>query len=92
MYFIPTFGLTLSVQRRGYWVDDRGVGVRFPVGVRNFSFLNIIQTGPEAHPASYPIGTGGVKGQGREAVHSPSSSAEVKNDGAIPYNSSRHGA
>jgi hypothetical protein len=36
----------------------------------------------EAHPASYPMGTGSlspaVKRQGREANHSPPSSAEVK--------------
>jgi hypothetical protein len=41
-----------------------------------------------AHPASYPMGTGGfspgVKRPGREADHSLPSIAEVKNDGAIP--------
>jgi hypothetical protein len=38
--------------------------------------------------ASYPMGTraisAGLNWPGREADHSPSSSAEVKNDGAVP--------
>jgi hypothetical protein len=37
----------------GYGLDDRGVGVRVPVGSRIFS------TGPGAHPTSYPMSTGG---------------------------------
>jgi hypothetical protein len=50
-----------------------------------------IFTGSGAHPASYRVGSGalspGVKGSRREADHSPASSAEVKNGGAIlpPY-------
>jgi hypothetical protein len=44
-------------------------------------FLNTVQTGSEAHPASYPMGTGGcfpgVKRPKREADHSPSPSAQV---------------
>jgi hypothetical protein len=41
------------------------------------------------NPASYPMGTGsgdfpGVKRPGREAVHSPPSTVEVKNDEAAP--------
>jgi hypothetical protein len=50
----------------------------------NFTFY--LSPRPErsgAHPASYPIGTGAlslrVKRPGREADHSPPSSAEVKN-------------
>jgi hypothetical protein len=43
-----------------------------------------VRTSLEAHPASYPIGTGsllpGAKARpGRDADHSPPSSAEVKN-------------
>jgi hypothetical protein len=38
-------------------------------------------------PASYPVGTGGsfpeFKAAGRETDHSPPSSAEVKNTGAV---------
>jgi hypothetical protein len=40
----------------GYGLDDRGVGVRFPVGLE-FSLLHIVQTGCGAHPASCPTGT-----------------------------------
>jgi hypothetical protein len=71
----------------GYGLDDRGVGVRVPVGSRIFS-PHIVQTGSDAQPVSYPMGTPGapsprVKQQGREADHSPPSCAEVKNGGAI---------
>jgi hypothetical protein len=51
-----------------------------PGRVKNF--LHVVQTGSGVHPASYPMGTGGsfsgVKRQGREADHSPPTSAEVK--------------
>jgi hypothetical protein len=44
--------------------------------------LHIVQTGSGVHPTSYKMGTGGsfpgVKRQGREADHSPLTSAEVK--------------
>jgi hypothetical protein len=47
-----------------------------------------VKTGSGAHIASYPVGTGGtfpgVKRSGREAYHSLSSGAEVKNGGATP--------
>jgi len=48
------------------------------VGAR---FSAPIQTSPEAHPASYTMGTGsflGVKRPGHGADHPPPSSAEVK--------------
>jgi hypothetical protein len=55
---------------------------------QNFSLLYNIQTGSGAHPASYPIVSGtltlGVKKPGREADHSPPSSAKAKNGGGIP--------
>jgi hypothetical protein len=58
------------------------IGVRFPMGVGKFYLRHHVQTGSGAHPASYPIGTGGSfhggKVAGREADHSPSSSAKVK--------------
>jgi hypothetical protein len=41
-----------------------------------------IQTGSGAHPASYPMGTEGVKEPEREANNSLSSNAYVKNGGA----------
>jgi hypothetical protein len=48
-----------------------------------FSLLHIVQTGSEAHPVAYPLGTGGsspeLQRPEREADHSPPTSAEVKN-------------
>jgi hypothetical protein len=65
----------------GCGLDDRGVGVRVPVGSRIFT-CPIIQIGFGVHPTSYTMGTGGsfpeVKGPGREVDHSPPTSAEVK--------------
>jgi hypothetical protein len=52
-------------------------------GTRNkyIYLFQCFQTGSGAHPASYPMGTGalspGVKRPGREADHSPPTSAEV---------------
>jgi hypothetical protein len=67
----------------GYRLEDRGSRVRFPAGAGNFSLHYCVQNGSGAHPTSYPMGTGalslGVKRLGREADHSPPSSAEVKN-------------
>jgi hypothetical protein len=64
-----------------YQLDDRGGGVRFPAWAGNFSFHHSIQTGSEAHRASYPVDTKGsflgVKRPGREADSSPPSSAEA---------------
>jgi hypothetical protein len=66
----------------GYGLDDRGSRFRFPAGAGNFSLHHRVQIGSRAHPASYPVGTRGffpgVKRPGREADHSPPSSAEVK--------------
>jgi hypothetical protein len=42
----------------GYGLDDRGVGVRVPVGSRIFS---------EVHPTSYPMGTGSYFPGGKAA-------------------------
>jgi hypothetical protein len=36
-----------------------GRGVRFPKGVRVFPLLHSVRTDSGAHPASYPMGTGG---------------------------------
>jgi hypothetical protein len=51
-------------------------------GARDFQFLHSVQTGSGAHPTSYSMGTGGSflggKAAGREADHSPPSSAQVK--------------
>jgi hypothetical protein len=50
----------------GYGLDGRGVGVRVPVGAR-FSPLRVVQTGSEAHPTSYTMGTGGSFPGGKAA-------------------------
>jgi hypothetical protein len=66
-----------------YGLDDRAIEVRFPTGAEDFSSSPCIQTGSGAHPASYPMGSGGPfpggkARPGRDADHSPQSSAEVK--------------
>jgi hypothetical protein len=68
-----------------YGLDDLAIGVRFPAGAKDFSSSLFVQTSSGAHPASYPMGTGGpfpgVKAwPGRDAYHSPPSSAEVENE------------
>jgi hypothetical protein len=66
----------------GYGLDDRGSRVRFPARAWNFSLHHRVQNGSGAHPASYPMGNRGSfpggNRPGREAGHSPPSSAEVK--------------
>jgi hypothetical protein len=67
-------------QSLSYGLDNWG---SIPGRDRCFSHLHLVQTGSGAHPGSYPMGTGGnsprVKMLGREADHSPLSSAEFKN-------------
>jgi hypothetical protein len=68
-----------------YGLDDRAIGVRSPAGAKDFSSILFVQTGSGAHPASCTMGTGGpsswVKARpGRDADHSPPSSAEVENE------------
>jgi hypothetical protein len=48
----------------GYGLEDWGVGVWVPVG-QEFSLLHVLQTGYGAHPASYPMGTGGSFPRGK---------------------------
>jgi hypothetical protein len=68
-----------------YGLDDRVIGIRSPAGEKDFSPVLCVQTGSEAHPASCTMGTGepfpGDKARpGRDADHSPPSSAEVVNE------------
>jgi hypothetical protein len=54
-----------------------------PTGAEDFSSSLCVQTGSEANQASCPVGTGGPfpggkARPGRDADHSPPSSAEVK--------------
>jgi hypothetical protein len=62
-----------------YGLDDRVIEVRSPTGAEDFSSSPCVQTGSEAYPAFYPIGTGGPfpggkARPGREADLSPPSS------------------
>jgi hypothetical protein len=64
----------------------RSAEVPFQAGARDISLLRIVQTDCEAHPASYPMDTGGVC-EG-ETDSSLPFSAEVKCGGAMqqfPY-------
>jgi hypothetical protein len=68
-----------------YGLDDRAIGVRSPAGAEDFSSSLCVQTGSGAHPASCTMGTGGPFPEGkarpgRDADHSPPSSAEVVNE------------
>jgi hypothetical protein len=59
------------------------IGVRSLKGAEDFSSSPCVQTGSGAHPVSYLMGTGGPfpggkARPGRDADHSPQSSAEVK--------------
>jgi hypothetical protein len=61
------------------------MGVRSPTVAEDFSSSPCVQTGSGSHPASYLMDTGGPfpSGKaltGRDADHSPPSSAEVKNE------------
>jgi hypothetical protein len=66
-----------------YGLDDRAIGVRLPAGGKDLSYSLFVQTGSGAHSASCTMGTGGpfpsAKARpGRDADHSPPSSAEVE--------------
>jgi hypothetical protein len=72
----------------GYGLDDRATEVQSPAETKDFSSNLCLQTGSGAHPASCTMGTGGpfpgakVR-PGRDADHSPPSSAEVENEWEI---------
>jgi hypothetical protein len=61
-------------------VTDYGLDGRGSILDRDriFSPSFCVHTGSGAHPASYPMGTGGKARPRRDADHSPPSSAEVK--------------
>jgi hypothetical protein len=68
-----------------YGLDDRAIGGRSSARAKDFSSNLCVQTGSGAHPASYTMGTGGPfpggkARPGRDADHSPPSSAEVVNE------------
>jgi hypothetical protein len=93
-YYAHVFGtLQWYIQAFGSWgssvsiVSDSGLGNRGSIPGRGksiFSSSLCVQTGSGVHPASCPKGPGGpfpgAKARpGRDADHSPPSSAEVKN-------------
>jgi hypothetical protein len=51
----------------GYELDDRDSRVRFSAGAGNFSLHHRVQNGSGAHPASYPMGSGGSFPGGKAA-------------------------
>jgi hypothetical protein len=66
-----------------YGLDDRAIGVRSPAWAKDFSSSLFVQTSSGAHPASCTMVTGssfpgGKARPGRDADHSPPSSAEVE--------------
>jgi hypothetical protein len=68
-----------------YGLGNRAIGVRSAAGAKDFSSSLCVQTGSGAHPASCTMGTGdpfpgGKARPGRDADHSPPSSAEVVNE------------
>jgi hypothetical protein len=72
-----------SVYRQGYGLHDWGSRVRFPERAGNFLLTTASRTvlRPTQPPIQWAPGAlaSGVKRPGREANHSPPSSAEVKN-------------
>jgi hypothetical protein len=82
IYTIKSRGSSGSIVS-DYGLDDRVIKVRSPTEAEDFSSSLCVQTGSGAHPASYPVGIGGPfpggkARPGRDADHSPPSSAEVK--------------
>jgi hypothetical protein len=68
-----------------YGLDDRAIGVRSPAGARIFPLASVSRPalGPTQPPVQWVPGvlSPGVKARlGRDADHSPPSSAEVVNE------------
>jgi hypothetical protein len=57
LYFLSSRASAVGIAT-GYGLDGRGVGVRVPDRVKNFLFSTSSRPPLEAHPASYPMGTG----------------------------------
>jgi hypothetical protein len=75
LYFFMSRGSSSSIVS-DYGLDDRAIEVRSPTGAENFSSSPCVETGSGAHPASFPMGTGGPfpggkARPGRDADHSP---------------------
>jgi hypothetical protein len=79
-----SWGSSVSIES-AYRLDDQEIKVWFPAEAKNLSSCLCVQTGSEAHPASYPMGTEGpYHGSKAQPVcdtdHPPPSSTEVKNE------------
>jgi hypothetical protein len=69
----------------GYGLEDRAIKVRSPADAKDFSSSNCVYIRSETHPVSCTMGTvvpfpGAKARPGRDADHSPLSSAEVENE------------
>jgi hypothetical protein len=74
----------------GYRLDCQGTEVRFQAEARDLYHLHSIQTAPSLLSIGYQGFFPGVNRKGPEADHSPTSSAKIKNGGAmspLPYTS-----
>jgi hypothetical protein len=58
---------SIEFSRYRYGLDGHDIWVRFLGGTRDFSLLYIVQTVSGAHPAAYPLGTGGSLAEGKVA-------------------------
>jgi hypothetical protein len=63
-----------------YGLDGRAIGVRSPAGAKDFSSSLCVQTGFEVHNGYRGSFPRGKARPGRDADHSPPSSAEVVNE------------
>jgi hypothetical protein len=68
-----------------YGLDDRAIGVRSPAGAKDFSLFSVSRPalGPTQPPVQWVPGvlSPRIKARpGRDADHSPLSSAEVENE------------
>jgi hypothetical protein len=74
--------MNLAFIATGYGLDSQGVGVRVPVGGKNFHFSmsSRLALGPTQPPIQWVSGdlSPWIRRLGREADHSPPTSAEVK--------------
>jgi hypothetical protein len=79
---MPTSWDSVVGTATGYGLNDSGVGVRVPVGSRNFSSPRRPDRlwGPTQPPIQWVPGalSPGFKRPGREAYHSPPTSAEIR--------------
>jgi hypothetical protein len=60
--FTGSWGSAVGIAT-GYGLDDRGVGVRVPVGSR-ILLLHVVQTGSGVHLTFYPLRIGGFSPEG----------------------------